>query len=108
MDTNPVERLIRPLTLNRKNALFAGSDEGGTNWGTIASLIETCLCRDRHKHVYAARRTMPRGDFYPQGWLRSPYDWLGIVWCLRFSSGGRNDGYGRVFEQEPVIPALDG
>jgi hypothetical protein len=28
MDTNTVERAIRPLVLNRKNALFAGHDEG--------------------------------------------------------------------------------
>ena len=28
--------------LNRKNALFAGSDQGGVHWGVIASLIETC------------------------------------------------------------------
>jgi transposase len=27
--------------LNRKNALFAGSEEGGANWAIIASLIET-------------------------------------------------------------------
>ena len=26
----------------RKNALFAGSDEGGENWAAVASLIETC------------------------------------------------------------------
>jgi transposase len=42
IDTNTVERAIRPLALNRKNALFAGSDEGGANWAVIASLIETC------------------------------------------------------------------
>ena len=30
------------LALNRKNALFAGSDDGGANWAIIASLIETC------------------------------------------------------------------
>jgi transposase len=42
IDSNPVERTIRPITLNRKNALFAGHDEGGKNWGRIASLIETC------------------------------------------------------------------
>ena len=41
MDTNPVENAIRPLTLNRKNALFAGHDEGGRAWARIASLIET-------------------------------------------------------------------
>ncbi len=37
-----VERTIRPIALNRKNSLFAGHDEGGKNWGRIASLIETC------------------------------------------------------------------
>jgi hypothetical protein len=28
--------------LNRKNALFAGHDQGAENWACIASLIETC------------------------------------------------------------------
>ncbi len=42
IDSNSVERSIRPIALNRKNALFAGSDQGGTHWGVIASLIETC------------------------------------------------------------------
>jgi len=42
IDNNPVERTIRPIALNRKNALCAGHDEGGKNWGRIASLIETC------------------------------------------------------------------
>ena len=32
MDTNVVERAIRPNTLNRKNALFAGSDGGARHW----------------------------------------------------------------------------
>lgn len=42
MDNNPVENLIRPLALNRKNSLFAGHDEGGQNWARLASLIATC------------------------------------------------------------------
>jgi transposase len=42
LDNNSVERSIRPLALNRKNALFAGSDHGGETWAVIASLIETC------------------------------------------------------------------
>ncbi|WP_296762476.1 IS66 family transposase [Sediminimonas sp.] len=41
IDSNGVENLIRPIALNRKNALFAGHDEGGKTWGRIASLIET-------------------------------------------------------------------
>ena len=42
IDSNVVERTIRPIALNRKNALFAGSDGGGEHWAIIASLIETC------------------------------------------------------------------
>jgi transposase len=42
LDTNVVERGIRPIVLNRKNALFAGHDQGAENWACIASLIETC------------------------------------------------------------------
>lgn len=53
IDSNVVERSIQPIALNRKNALFAGSDGGGEHWATIASLIETALCRTRHKAVYA-------------------------------------------------------
>jgi transposase len=30
------------MTLQRKNSLFAGHDEGAANWACIASLIETC------------------------------------------------------------------
>jgi transposase len=45
LDTNIVERSMRPIVLNRKNALFAGHDQGAENWACIASLIETCkLC----------------------------------------------------------------
>ena len=42
LDNNTVERTIRPIALNRKNALFAGHDAGAENWAVIASLIETC------------------------------------------------------------------
>ncbi len=41
MDTNVVERAIRPVTLNRKNALFAGSDGGARHWAVAMTLIGT-------------------------------------------------------------------
>ena len=41
LDTNTVERAIRPVALGRKNALFAGSDSGGRHWAILASLIQT-------------------------------------------------------------------
>ena len=54
MDSNAVERTIRPIALNRKNALFAGHDAGATNWGIIASLIETCKLNAVDPHAYLA------------------------------------------------------
>ena len=41
MDSNSVENLVRPIALTRKNALFAGHDEGAVAWGRIASLTQT-------------------------------------------------------------------
>ena len=41
MDTNVVERAIRPNTLTRKNALFAGSDGGARHWAIAMTLIQT-------------------------------------------------------------------
>src|SRR3979409_1802538 len=46
IDNKVVERAIRPLALNRKNALFAGSDGGAEHWAVIASLIETSKLND--------------------------------------------------------------
>jgi transposase len=42
IDSNVVERAIRPLALGRKNHLFAGSDSGAEHWAVLASLIATC------------------------------------------------------------------
>jgi len=52
MDSNAVERTIRPIALNRKNALFAGHDAGAENWAVIASLIETCKLNGIEPHAY--------------------------------------------------------
>ena len=54
IDSNVVERSIRPIALNRKNALFAGSDGGGEHWAVIASLIETCKLMGVEPHAYLA------------------------------------------------------
>lgn len=42
MDTNAVERAMRPIKLNAKNSLFAGCDDGAVHWAMLASFIETC------------------------------------------------------------------
>src|SRR5208283_5284340 len=51
IDSNAVERAMRAIALGRKNHLFAGSDGGAEHWAVLASLIETALCRTRHKQV---------------------------------------------------------
>nr|WP_156362678.1 IS66 family transposase [Rubellimicrobium mesophilum] len=54
IDSNVVERAIRPLALSRKNALFAGSDGGAEHWAVLASLIETCKLNGVEPHAYLA------------------------------------------------------
>ena len=41
IDNNMAERAIRPLTVGRKNWLFAGSKRGGQAAATLYSLIES-------------------------------------------------------------------
>ena len=52
LDTNPVERAIRPIALTRKNALFAGSDRGAEHWAIIASLIGTAKLNRIEPHAW--------------------------------------------------------
>jgi Transposase IS66 family/IS66 C-terminal element len=52
LDTNTVERAIRPVTLGRKNHLFAGSDRGADRWATVCSLITTAKLNDVEPFAY--------------------------------------------------------
>jgi len=52
LDTNTVERAIRPITLGRKNHLFAGSDGGADRWAVIATLIATAKLNDVEPYAY--------------------------------------------------------
>lgn len=63
IDNNTVERTIRPIALNRKNALFAGHDAGAENWAVIASLIETRKMNgvDPHAWLSAALTAIVQG-----------------------------------------------
>jgi hypothetical protein len=42
---------MRPIALNRKNALFAGHDVGTQNWAMLASIIETCKLNKVEPHA---------------------------------------------------------
>jgi transposase len=52
LDTNTVERAIRPIALGRKNHLFAGSDGGANRWAIVCSLITTAKLNDREPYAY--------------------------------------------------------
>jgi hypothetical protein len=43
LDTNSVEREIRPICVTRKAALFAGSEGGGENWAIATTLVRTAI-----------------------------------------------------------------
>ncbi len=52
IDSNLVENAIRSPAMNRRNALFAGHDEGGRNWARFASLIGSCKMNGVEPYAY--------------------------------------------------------
>src|SRR5271156_4605731 len=75
IDNNTVERAIRPIALNRKNALFAGSDGGAEHWAAIASLIETCKLIEIEPHGYLADAITRIINGHPQSRLDEFLPW---------------------------------
>ncbi|KCZ60307.1 transposase domain-containing protein, partial [Hyphomonas chukchiensis] len=65
LDTNPVERAIRPVALGRKNHLFAGSDGGAERWAILCSLIETAKLNGVEPYAYLADILQRMADGYP-------------------------------------------
>jgi len=55
MDNNRIENAIRPFVVGRKNWLFSDSVSGVKASANLYSLIETALCRTRHRPVHAER-----------------------------------------------------
>ncbi|UQR65447.1 transposase [Bradyrhizobium sp. C-145] len=52
LDTNTVERAIRPIALGRKNHPFARSDGGADRWATVCSLLTTAKLNDVEPFSY--------------------------------------------------------
>jgi transposase len=77
LDTNPVERAIRPVTLGRKNHLFAGSDGGGARWATVSSLIQTCKLNGVEPYAYLSDVLRRMVDGHPASRLDDllPWNW---------------------------------
>jgi transposase len=75
MDTNLVENQIRPLTLTRKNALFAGHDEGGRSWSRLASLIATCKLNSVDPYAWMKATLEAIADGHPQSRIDDLMPW---------------------------------
>ena len=75
IDSNTVERSMRPIALSRKNALFAGSDEGATNWAAIASLIETCKLNDVNPQAWLTDTLTKLVNRWPQSRIDELMPW---------------------------------
>jgi transposase len=52
MDSNLVENAIRSPAMNRRNALFAGHDEGGRSWARMASFIGSAKMNGVDPYAY--------------------------------------------------------
>jgi len=83
LDTNPVERAIRPVALGRKNHLFAGSDGGAERWATVSSLITTAKLNDVEPFTYLkdvlqrmvdGHKTNRLDDLLPWNWQPASTD----------------------------------
>ncbi|MEA3073105.1 MAG: hypothetical protein QOD29_4551 [Alphaproteobacteria bacterium] len=75
LDTNIVERGMRPIALNRKNALFAGHDQGAENWAAIASLVETCKLHGVDPQAYFADVLTKLVNLWPESRLDELLPW---------------------------------
>jgi len=77
LDTNIVERSMRPQALTRKNALFAGHDDGAENWAIVASLIEACKLNDVEPQAYLADVLVRLVNLWPNNRLDElrPWTW---------------------------------
>ena len=75
IDSNRVENLIRPIAIDRKNALFAGHDEGGIAWGRIASLIETCKINGVEPFAYLKATLEAVAASHPQARIDDLLPW---------------------------------
>jgi transposase len=75
MDTNVVERAIRPVALSRKNALFASGNDGGRRWADLASLIETCKLNGVNPQVYLTDLLTRLVNGWPQSRIDELMPW---------------------------------
>lgn len=75
IDSNIVERAIRPQTIVRKNAIFAGSDGGGRTWATITTLLQTCRMNDVDPLAWLTQTLERIADRWPSSQIDRLMPW---------------------------------
>jgi len=78
IDNNSCERAMRRVAVGRKNWLFTGSEQGGTNAAVLYTIIETCVRNGINPHEYLTDvlvlvGTHPQSrvaDLTPRGWAK--------------------------------------
>jgi hypothetical protein len=75
IDSNIVERAIRPQTITRKNALFGGSDGGGRTWATIATLMQTANMNDVDSLAWLTRTLERIANRWPISQIENLMPW---------------------------------
>jgi hypothetical protein len=66
---------MRPIALSRKNALFAGHDQGAASWACIASLIETCKLNSVDPQAWLADTLTKLVNLWPAARLDELMPW---------------------------------
>src|ERR1700688_3856923 len=87
LDTNAVERAMRPIALSRRNALFAGHDQGAANWACIASLVESCKLNDVDPQAYLTDVLTKLVTLWPAARLDELMPW---AWAQAQKDAGRS------------------
>lgn len=77
VDNNPVENVIRPIALVRKNWLFVGSELAGTRAAVLMSLIESAKLNGHDVWAYL-KDVLTKLPTWPNSRIEEllPYRWV--------------------------------
>ncbi len=75
INSNIVERAIRPQAITRKNSLFAGSDGGGRTWATIATLLQTAKMNSVDPQAWLTQTLERLANGWPSSEIHTLMPW---------------------------------
>ena len=75
LDSNIVERAIRPQAITRKNSLFAGSAGGGQTWAAIATMLQTCKMNGVDPNAWAQQTLERIANRWPNKEIEALMPW---------------------------------